>query len=121
MKIKLVLLIILLIITLKLYQINESFSNIEPLKINFNNIDSIILSEGKYSDNIEKGGLLLPAIIKNNVNHITSFDIDSNYYAMIAINHSEPRIYRGSYIIQNYNLFKYVTKIQIYKNTDDFK
>ena len=111
-----IILIILLIIIIFYYYFNltESFTNDEPVKISYINTEKItVLTDGVYS---KKGERKIPSDILNNYNNIIEFTIDPNYYALISINNSEPQIYRGSRFIQNYNVFKYITKIEIVKN-----
>lgn len=85
--------------------------NSNPFKINFNDSTiPVILHEGTFTkDN-------LPPIILTKYNDIISFEIDNKYYALISRLGSEPRIYRGTYIIQNDNIFKTLTKISIVRN-----
>jgi len=97
-----------------LLQCTENFINEEPFKIEFDDIPNpLILTEGIYSINGEKK---IPSLISQKINNIVSFNIDSNYYALISLNNTEPRIYRGEHIIQNDNIFKNITSIQVIKN-----
>ena len=85
--------------------------NTYPFKINFNDSTApIILPEGSFTKD------KLPPLIFTKYNDIISFEIDIKYYALISRLGSEPRIYRGTYIIQNDNIFKSLTKISIVKN-----
>jgi hypothetical protein len=97
-----------------LLQCTENFINEEPFKIEFDDIPNpLILTEGIYSINGEKK---IPSLISQKINNIVSFNIDSNYYALISLNNTEPKIYRGEHIVQNENIFKNVTSIQVIKN-----
>jgi hypothetical protein len=97
-----------------LLQCTESFIDEEPFKIVFDDIPNpLILTQGIYSINGEKK---IPSLISQKINNIISFSIDSNYYALISLNNTEPKIYRGEHIIQNDNIFKNATSIQIIKN-----
>jgi hypothetical protein len=96
-------------------QVSAFFSptvkKIYPFKINFNDSTTpILLPEGSFTKN------KLPPIILEKYNDIISFEIDNKYYALISRLGSEPRIYRGTYIIQNDNIFKSLTKISIVRN-----
>ena len=97
-----------------LLQCTESFIDEEPFKIVFDDIPNpLILTEGIYSIGGEKK---IPSLISQKINNIVSFSIDSNYYALISLNNTEPKIYRGEHIIQNDNIFKNATSIQVIKN-----
>jgi len=113
--VKLVILVIGIIIILYcILQCTENFINEEPFKIVFDDIPNpLILNEGIY---LKNGQTKIPIIISQKVNNIVSFTIDSNYYALIGINNTEPKIYRGEHIIQNDNIFKNITSLQIIKN-----
>jgi len=90
---------------------SPSLKNTYPFKINFNDSTApIILPEGSFTKD------KLPPLIFTKYNDIISFEIDYKYYALISRLGSEPRIYRGTYIIQNDNIFKSLTKISIVKN-----
>jgi hypothetical protein len=85
--------------------------NSTPFKIIFNDSSApIILPEGSFTKD------KLPPLIFTKYNDIISFEIDNKYYALISRLGSEPRIYRGTYIIQNDNIFKTLTKISIVRN-----
>ena len=116
---KIIIIILLLIITIYCYYLNsyEAFVNDEPVKISYINTDKpTILTEGVYLKNPTNGQRKIPLELLNNVNNIIEFIIDPNYYALISINNSQPQLYRGTRFIQNYNVFKYITKIEIVKN-----
>ena len=88
-----------------------NLKNSVPFKINFNDSTTpIILPEGSFTKD------KLPPLIFTKYNDIISFEIDNNYYALISRSGSEPRIYRGTYIIQNDNIFKTLTKISVVRN-----
>ena len=111
--------IILFIITIYCYYLNfyEAFRNDDPVKIAYINTDkTTILTEGMYFKNPAYGQKKIPSDIITNVNNIIEFEIHPNYYALISINNSEPQLYRGTRFVQNYNVFKYITKIEIVKN-----
>jgi hypothetical protein len=112
---KLIILVLFLsFIIYYLLQCTESFIDEEPFKIVFDDMPNpLILTEGIYSVNGEKK---IPSLISQKINNIVSFSIDSNYYALISLNNTEPKIYRGEHIIQNDNIFKNATSIQIIKN-----
>jgi len=113
---KTILIIILIILLICCYfNIYESFTEIQPFKVNYinNKIKPTVLNEGIYFNKKERK---IPNDILNNINSIISFEIDPTYFALISLNHSEPQIYRGIHFIQDYNLFKQVTKIEIVKN-----
>lgn len=112
---KLIILVLFLsIIIYYLLQCTESFIDEEPFKIVFDDIPNpLILTEGIYSVSGEKK---IPSLISQKINNIISFNIDSNYYALISLNNTEPKIYRGDHIIQNENIFKNITSIQVIKN-----
>ena len=116
---KIILIILLLIITIYCYYLNfnEAFTNDEPVKIAYINTDkTTILTEGVFFKNPTNGQRKIPSDILNNVDNIIEFNIHPNYYALISINNSEPQLYRGTRFVQNYNVFKYITKIEIVKN-----
>lgn len=90
---------------------SSNIKNNYPFKINFNDSTiPIILPEGSFTKD------KLPQLIFTKYNDIISFEIDNKYYALISRLGSEPRIYRGTYIIQNDNIFKSLTKISIVRN-----
>jgi hypothetical protein len=82
-----------------------------PFKINFNDSTTpVLIPEGSFTKD------KLPHIIFTKYNDIISFEIDDKYYALISSSGSEQRIYRGTYIIQNDNVFKTLTKISVVRN-----
>jgi len=109
--------ILILFVTFILYNITkltETFIDEQPFKIVFDDIsDPLILNEGTYSLN---GDSKIPSIIFKKLNNIVSFDIAPNYYALISLNNTPPNVYRGEHAVQNVNIFKNVTSIQILKN-----
>lgn len=116
--------IILILISLIIYYhcyMYESFSNtVDPFVVNFDNdVTPLIMKDGLYFKDPETiNQKKIPKTLFDNVNHITYFTIHPTYYALISLNKSEPRVYRGTQYIQDYNLFKYATKIEIIKNID---
>ena len=100
------------------FNINESFTEVQPFKVNYviSKIQSTVLNEGTYYKDKERK---IPNEIFDNINSIISFEIDPSYYALISINNSEPQIYRGVHFIQDYNIFKVITKIKIVKNINE--
>jgi len=109
-----IIIVFVLFILYNILKICENFIGEQPFKIVFDDIsEPLILNEGTYSLN---GDLKIPSIILKKVNNIVSFSIDSNYYALISLNNASPNIYRGEQLIQNVNIFKNVTSIQIKKN-----
>lgn len=109
--------ILILFVTFILYNITkltETFIDEEPFKIIFDDIsDPLILKEGTYSLN---GESKIPPIIFQRLNNIVSFNIASNYYALISLNNTPPNVFRGDHTVQNNNIFKNVTSIQVLKN-----
>jgi hypothetical protein len=97
-----------------LLKCTETFINEEPFKIVFDDTPNpLILNEGVYSIT---GTNKIPNLISQKINNIVSFSIDPSYYALISLNNTEPKIFRGEYIIQNDNIFKNITSLKIVKN-----
>ena len=97
-----------------LLKCTETFINEEPFKIVFDDTPNpLILNEGVYSIS---GTNKIPNLISQKINNIVSFSIDPNYYALISLNNTEPKIFRGEHIIQNDNIFKNITSLKIVKN-----
>jgi len=97
-----------------LLKCTETFINEEPFKIVFDDTPNpLILNEGVYSIT---GTNKIPNLISQKINNIVSFSIDPNYYALISLNNTEPKIFRGEHIIQNDNIFKNITSLKIVKN-----
>lgn len=112
---KLIILVLLLsFILYSFLKCTECFIDEEPFQIVFDDIPKpLILTEGIYSINGEKK---IPTLISEKINNIVSFNIDPNYYALISLNNTEPKMYRGEHMIQNNNIFKNITSIQVVKN-----
>jgi len=97
----------------------ENFNNQELLKINFYDSDKpLILNNISYSlDDNNK----IPDTLLLNIQKITSFDINPNYYITISNKDNYERVYKGEYIVQSLNPFLGVTAINIYQNSDNVK
>jgi hypothetical protein len=94
----------------------ENFNNQELLKINFYDSDEpLVLNNVSYSlDNNNK----IPDKLLLNIQKITSFNVNPNYYITISKKDNYEQVYKGEYIVQSLNPFLGVTAINIYQNSN---
>jgi len=101
---------LLISFTLKCLNKHTEHFTTDAFKINFSNSEPLILSEGVYENDTSKG---IPARLLENMQNITSFEIDDKYIVILTKSNFKSIIIRGT--TYNENPFEGVKKIEIQK------